>query len=613
MVISKSIEKICVIITAVAVLITVLFMNGKSLGIKTTGPVSFSYENTLFDDSYVHTLDIEMDDWDSFIETATSEEYSAANVTIDGEKVKNVGIRGKGNTSLSTVSQLGSERYSLKIEFDAYEASGNYHGLDKLCLNNLIQDYTMMKDYLAYKLMNEFGADAPLVSFCYVTVNGQDWGLFLAVEAVEDSFLERNYGSNFGDLYKPDTMSMGGGRGNGKGFDMKDMDFDKMGMKNPFENNASDDPDNSSDKDGDFEGGFPGGDFAGDFPGGGMPFGMGSNDAKLIYSDDDPDSYSSIFDSAKTPLTTSDKNRLIKALKGLNQGIENADSQEIAGAVNVDEVMRYMVVHSFLVNGDSYIGTMIHNYYLYEEDGLLYMIPWDYNLAYGTFQTDDPSAAVNDPIDTPLQITENSTDRPMFSWITSTDEYKEMYHEYYQNFMDQIYSGGYLTELIDTTYEMIREYVEKDPTRFFTVEEFENGIQTLREFVTLRCESIKGQLDGTIPSTDSGQKADSSNLINASAITLSDLGSMGGGLGGPGKDHDNSKGPGGGRNDSKGPGGGSDRNGDNPSGSGFPGSDFPGAPSAVDTTAIIYLGVSAGAILAAIIFAAMFKRRRKIR
>ena len=28
---------------------------------------------------------------------------------------------------------------------------------------------------------------------------------------------------------------------------------------------------------------------------------------------------------------------------------------------------------------------MIHNYYLYEEDGQLSMIPWDYNLAFGGF------------------------------------------------------------------------------------------------------------------------------------------------------------------------------------------------------------------------------------
>ena len=135
---------------------------------------------------------------------------------IDGEAYKNVGIRAKGNTSLSTVASLGSERYSFKIEFDHYDSTKSYYGLDKLSLNNLIQDSTMMKDYLVYTMMNEFGVNSSLCSYVYITVNGEDWGLYVAVEGVEEAFLERNYGSNYGELYKPDSMSFGGGRGNGR-------------------------------------------------------------------------------------------------------------------------------------------------------------------------------------------------------------------------------------------------------------------------------------------------------------------------------------------------------------------------------------------------------------
>ena len=91
----KLIDKVCIFITIIAVLVTVLFMNGSAIGITADDSVEMGYEELLFDDSYVHTIDIEIDDWDSFLETATSEEYSAANVTIDGETVYNVGIRGK--------------------------------------------------------------------------------------------------------------------------------------------------------------------------------------------------------------------------------------------------------------------------------------------------------------------------------------------------------------------------------------------------------------------------------------------------------------------------------------------------------------------------------------
>lgn len=187
------------------------------------------YESRLFDTASVHTIDIVMEDWEGFLETAQREEYSLCSLVIDGETYENVAIRGKGNTSLTQVEQYGNSRYSFKVEFDHYDNALNYYGLDKLSLNNLIQDNTMLKDYLCYQLMGFFGVDAPLCSFVYITVNGEDWGLYLAVEGVEESFLQRNYGSNYGELYKPDSQSMGGGRGNGGAFSLGDWQQEAAG------------------------------------------------------------------------------------------------------------------------------------------------------------------------------------------------------------------------------------------------------------------------------------------------------------------------------------------------------------------------------------------------
>ena len=117
--------------------VTILFMNGGALGLEAMAH-TIGYENRLFDNTKVHTIDIVMDNWDDFIANAASEEYNTANVVIDGEAYKNVGIRAKGNTSLSMVPALGSQRYSFKIEFDHYDGAKSYYGLDKLCLNNLI-------------------------------------------------------------------------------------------------------------------------------------------------------------------------------------------------------------------------------------------------------------------------------------------------------------------------------------------------------------------------------------------------------------------------------------------------------------------------------------------
>lgn len=473
----KYMDRVCAAAMVLSLLITLLFMNGEAIGLQPAGKV-IGYESRLFDTSRVHTVEIVMDDWDGFIETCQSEEYSSCNVVIDGESFKNVGIRGKGNTSLSSVATMGSSRYSFKIEFDKYDSTKSYHGLDKISLNNLIQDNTMMKDYLTYQMMNAFGVPSSLSSFVYITVNGEDWGLYLAVEGVEEAFLQRNYGSDYGELYKPDSMSFGGGRGNGRDFDPSDM---------------------------------PGG-------GGGFRSG-GAADVKLQYIDDDPDSYTNIFDSAKTSVSNGDQARLIDSLKSLSS-YENLEE-----VLDIEPVLRYFVVHNFVVNGDSYTGNMIHNYYLYEEDGRLSMIPWDYNLAFGTFQAGSADSAVNDPIDEVL------SDRPIQAWIFSDEAYTQRYHELYAEFLNTVDAA----QIINEAYALIAEYAAKDPTKFCTYEEFETGVQALHAFCALRKESVQGQLAGTVPSTSEQQKVQGDALVSADGLELSDMGTMNnGGMGGPG-------------------------------------------------------------------------------
>ena len=557
----KHIDKICLVAALLAIVLCALFMNGEALGIQAAFKV-MGYESRLFDTSKVHTIDIVMDDWDSFIETCENEEYAACSVVIDGENYGNVGIRAKGNTSLSTVASMNSDRYSFKIEFDQYDSTKSYHGLDKLSLNNLIQDSTMMKDYLTYQMMGEFGAAAPLCSYAYITVNGEDWGLYLAVEAIEDSFLQRNYGSDYGDLYKPDSMDFGGGRGNGKDFNMEDFDFSQMENfrgqnrtenRSPAENGKQNEINQESQNQSQMQGrpasategattelpeGFDPsamfGEGQGNFeppampdgnqPGGiGGDRGMGSSETKLQYIDDDPDSYSTIFSSAKTAVTDADQTRLIQSLKTLSEG-ENIES-----VLDMDQLLRYFVVHNFVVNGDSYTGSMIHNYYLYEENGKLSMLPWDYNLAFGTFQGQDAGSAVNDPIDTPLSVS-GSGDRPIVDWIFQSEEYTQLYHQYFVEFLETVDVAA----MIDEASALIAPYAEKDPSKFYTTEAFNAGVTALREFCLLREESVQGQLGGTIPSTDDGQATDNSTLIDASSLTLSDMGSMGmgGGRGG---------------------------------------------------------------------------------
>ena len=503
---SRHIDKIVLAVTVLFVIAAILLMNGRAIGLALL-ETPMGYEERLFDNTKVHTIDIVMDDWDGFIASATSEEYYDATLVIDGETFKNTAIRGKGNTSLSMVSSMDSERYSFKVEFDHYDDALSYHGLDKLSLNNLIQDATMMKDYLAYTLMKEAGAAAPLCSFVYITVNGEDWGLYLAVEGIEESFLERNFGADYGELYKPDSTNMGGGRENGREFNMEDA----VKRETRAGESAQKATEPQMPEVGDIDiSKMPEGFDLSQIPAHeGGAGGRGAADVKLQYIDDQAESYANIWNNAKTSITAADQTRLIQSLKKLSSG------EDIESVVDVDAVIRYFAVHNYVCNGDSYTGSMIHNYYLYEKDGKMTMLPWDYNLAFGSFQGGNAQSAVNTPIDSPVSGGEAS-DRPMWNWIAADETYTAQYHQYYEEFLNTVPVEG----IIENAYTLIRPYVASDPTAFYTAEEFEKGVEALRRFCTLRSESIAMQLAN-------GETVNNMNYVDASGLTLSDMGSMG--------------------------------------------------------------------------------------
>ena len=118
--------------------------------------------------------------------------------------------------------------------------------------------------------------------------------------------------------------------------------------------------------------------------------------------------------------------------------------------------------------------------------------------------------------------------RPLIAWIFSDDEALEQYHETYSRFISECIESGWLEEEIARVQEMITPYLEQDASAFYSMEEFEKAVSTLKTFCAKRGESVRGQLDGTIPSTSNGQRS-SDALIDASDISTADMGSMNGG------------------------------------------------------------------------------------
>ena len=554
------------------------------------------YITTIFNDDSVIEINIEMDEdsWQEMLDNAASEEYTAANITVNGTTYNNVAIRPKGNSSLSQlVTDDSTERYSFKIKFDKYVDGQTLDGLSKLVLNNNMSDTTSMKEYLSYKLLDSLGIPTPACSYAHITVNGEEWGLYLAVEPIEEEFIERNYGSIDGNLYKPesDNVAMGD----------KDNNENKIMDNNNFspsenttsENNNKTTIDNSIDmqnqsnmNNGDSSGqmqmppdmntgnstgemqappdmnnGNPSremqtppdmnnedstgemqtpldmnnGDSTGEIQtppdmnkqstndstnqpqipngiGGGI--GRNSNGANLVWNGDDISNYSAIFDNAIFKTTDSDDYTKILDM------IEHLDSlDDIESYLDVDEVLKYFAANTFLVNLDSYVSNMNHNYYLYENDGIVSILPWDYNLSFAGFQAGSASNAINFPIDSP--VSDSLEESPLIGKFLEVDEYKDIYHHYLNEIVENFVNNGTLETLITKTDSLISSYIQNDATAFYTYDEYKASLSNLINFGYDRATSIAAQLDGSQPSTNTG--------TIETTVDLSAMGQQGGG------------------------------------------------------------------------------------
>jgi len=530
-----------------------------SLGIETKN-TEFSYETLVFNKSKVTTVDIEIpqEDWEDMLENAADEELKQADVTINGKKVENVAIRTKGNLSLRSVVNSDSDRYSLKIDFDYYDDNQSLYGLKKLNLNNNYSDSTLMREYISYELMEKMGLPTPAHSYMYVTVNGEERGLYLGVEAVDETFLANNYGSNDGFLFKPD--------------------------------------------------------------------GVGSD---LKYISDNIDDYTGI--GLKTNEDNIDNSKLTEMLDAINNG------GDIEKYIDVDEMLRYFAVNTALVNLDSYQGNMKHNYYLYENNGVFSMIPWDYNMSFGGFgaggggmgggnpnqmeenantaamqsqggqpngaqpqggngelpqngppngeqsqegqpngeqpqegqpngeqpqggppngeqaqegqsngdQSQDGQAnanrnkggfdmgggmsgdlmadsAINFSITTPVSGT-TLEERPLLNALLSNETYRAKYESYLEELATTYLTEDYIQSITNNLATLLTSYEEADPTKFYTTEQFLEGVagdNSLPEFAKQRSESILKQLSGELvveTSTTAQGNADMANGNNDEA------------------------------------------------------------------------------------------------
>lgn len=100
----------------------------------------------------------------------------------------NVGVRLKGG--FGSFRPL-TGKAAFKVRFPHSVPGRRLLGLKTLTLNNMVQDPSNVHEVLAYESFRSAGIPAPRTGYAYLRVNGEDYGLYLNVETLDDVSLPR--------------------------------------------------------------------------------------------------------------------------------------------------------------------------------------------------------------------------------------------------------------------------------------------------------------------------------------------------------------------------------------------------------------------------------------
>ena len=397
----------------------------------TPTPSSENTVATAFTPTAVNTLSITITDenWQDILDNPLDEEYHETAITFNGVTLDSVAIRTKGGSSLRNVANSSSDRYSFKVDINEYVSGQKFFGLKKFTLQNSFNDPSYMREVIAYDLMDEMGVPTPEHAYVNFYVNGELFGLYLMVEAVDGEFVEKHFANSNGDLYKPD--------------------------------------------------------------------GTGSD---LLWLGDDIQSYTDI--NLQTNEDTTDNGAFINFVESLDKGETSA--------IDIDTLLRYMSVSTSLSNLDSYHGPLAHNYYIYDDDGVFSILPWDFNESFGTFNMDCNGVDVRELyIDEP--VSGALSERPLIANVFAEQSNLDTYHSYLTQLINGSLSSDTFNARVNEIADLIREHVHNDPTSFYGSTYFEQNLTSttgqfygLTSFMQYRVANMVAQLDGTLPSAGDG-------------------------------------------------------------------------------------------------------------
>jgi spore coat protein CotH len=446
----------------------------------------FTNEVDLLDDTVVHSIRVIMSDADynSMITTYQQtglKEYFKADVIIDGVRIKDVGIRLKGNASLRTAlgggggfnrpengqqpegfdpsnrpqppqgfnpgempqrgenfqmpkAGQGQERGGMgqqatadqvkipfMIKFDKYEDQ-TYQGLTAISIRNYGTSYdeALLQEPITNLAARLAGIPATETAYAGFRINDGEEKLYVVSELINASYLAKHFENADGILYKAE---------------------------------------------------------------------LGST---LSYQGDDPSSYANSF-TQQTRVNDADLAPLIRFMRFIDQADDATFENDLPKYLDLDSFATYLAVNALLVNTDSMIG-MNNNYYLYYDESAdqFTILMWDANESLGKLS----GSATLDVSLTNTQSMGGFGGRGMgggqnalLKRFMENETFKALYEQKLREVYEKVYASGAMTEQVETYSELVNSVNEE--RKLVDITAYDAAVEKVKSFIRQRMEYLE--------------------------------------------------------------------------------------------------------------------------
>ena len=368
--------------------------------------------NDFFLKDRLQTVSIQIDEnnLNYLLQNAKDEPYvMTSSVTIGDTTLGYCGLRTKGNFTLyhSYEDNPGSDRFSFTVNFGEYvrkpdfDEKQTFYGCDRISFNNFFFDKSMMKEFFSLMLMEQMGLPTPQFGLAKLYINGEYYGVYAMVEAMDESILEQ--------YFQVDDKELSSYLCKPTGTRLRYADLLK--------------------------------------------------DASPLY-EYDQETYEKVKDMLPTVMEWSRKLSCLAAGQDFEGNAIDVQSQQyldlLAQVMDVEETLKYFATHSWLCQLDN-MFVCLQNFGLYiSPEGISTLVPWDYDLAFGCYFPSTAETTANYPVDVMYRLNVELWDTqskqsgqfyktfPLFYVIYQNQALMERYRSYMLDCSRIAALGGYV-------------------------------------------------------------------------------------------------------------------------------------------------------------------------